>query len=44
MFHLDLNAEKYVNPERLENILSSQLMLWEELYGKGTDEPTLSVF
>ena len=42
MLHLDLNAEKYDSPERLYDILSRQLTLWEIQYGKGIDENTLS--
>ena len=42
VLHLDLNAEKYDAPERLEAILSNQLTQWEALYGKGEDETTLS--
>ena len=42
MLHLDLNAEKYDSPERLYDILSRQLTLWEIQYGKGVDENTLS--
>lgn len=42
VLHLDLNAEKYDSPERLVNNLSSQLSVWEQTYGKGEDEPTLS--
>lgn len=42
VLHLDLNAEKYDSPKALEAILSSHLTRWEELYGKGTDEQTLS--
>lgn len=42
VLHLDLNAEKYDSPERLVNILSTHLSYWEETYGKGEDEPTLS--
>ncbi len=41
VLHLDLNAEKYTSPERLEYILSNNLTQWEELYGKGEDEKTL---
>ena len=40
--HLDLNAEKYDSPERLYDILSHQLTLWEIQYGKGIDVNTLS--
>ena len=29
VLHLDLNAEKYDSPERLYDILSRQLTLWE---------------
>ena len=42
VLHLDLNAEKYDSPERLYDILSRQLTLWEIQYGKGIDENTLS--
>lgn len=42
VLHLDLNAEKYDSPERLYDILSRQLTLWEIQYGKGMDENTLS--
>lgn len=42
VLHLDLNAEKYDSPERLDSILSNQLTQWESRYGKGPDETTLS--
>lgn len=42
VLHLDLNAEKYTTPEALTAIISSYLTRWEELYGKGEDEQTLS--
>ena len=42
VLHLDLNAEKYDKPEKLHQILSSQLTLWEERYGIGSNEGTLS--
>ena len=42
VLHLDLNAEKYDSPERLNDILSRQLTQWEIQYGKGIDEATLS--
>lgn len=42
VLHLDLNAEKYDSPERLENIISRHLSQWELKYGKGIDESTLS--
>lgn len=42
VLHLDLNAEKYDSPQRLNDILSNQLTQWEIRYGKGEDENTLS--
>lgn len=42
VLHLDLNAEKYDSPERLDAILSNQLTQWEAVYGVGDDETTLS--
>ena len=42
VLHLDLNAEKYDSPERLDAILSNQLTQWEAIYGVGNDETTLS--
>ena len=42
VLHLDLNAEKYDAPERLEAALSYYLTQWEKLYGKGENETTLS--
>lgn len=42
VLHLDLNAEKYDAPERLEAILSNHLTQWEKKFGKGEDEITLS--
>ena len=42
VLHLDLNAEKYDSPDALDAILSTHLTRWEEIYGKGTDERTLS--
>ena len=42
VLHLDLNAEKYDTIESLNAILSYQLTQWEAIYGKGTDETTLS--
>lgn len=43
VLHLDLNAEKFDSPERLDALLSNQLTQWEELYGHGKDETTLSL-
>lgn len=42
VLHLDLNAEKYDEPQRLMSILSNHLTQWESKYGKGEDETTLS--
>ena len=42
VLHLDLNAEKYDSPERLDDILSRQLTQWELRYDKGPDENTLA--
>ncbi|WP_044653697.1 ATP-binding protein [Bacteroides congonensis] len=42
VLHLDLNAEKYDSPERLDAVLSNQLTQWEAVYGVGDDETTLS--
>ena len=42
VLHLDLNAEKYDSPDRLDAILSNQLTQWEAIYGRGEDETTLS--
>ena len=42
VLHLDLNAEKYDSPQALVEILSRQLTQWEQKYGKGEDEETLS--
>lgn len=43
VLHLDLNAEKFDRPEQLDALLSNQLTQWEELYGRGNDETTLSL-
>lgn len=43
VLHLDLNAEKFDSPERLDALLSNQLTQWEEIYGHGPDETTLSL-
>ncbi len=42
VLHLDLNAEKYTTQEALDNILNSNLVQWEKLYGKGEGETTLA--
>lgn len=41
VFHLDLNAEKYDCVENLELMLSRNLSLWEEQWGKNAAEVTL---
>ena len=40
ILHLDLNVEKYSNPEALDNILNTHLSLWEKSYGKEDFEKT----
>ncbi|MCR6505858.1 ATP-binding protein [Bacteroides muris (ex Fokt et al. 2023)] len=42
VFHLDLNAEKYDCKEALEQILSRNLSLWEDRWGRDAAEHTLS--
>ncbi|WP_087880599.1 ATP-binding protein [Parabacteroides timonensis] len=42
VLHLDLNAEKYVASESLSLLLSNHLTRWEEIYGVGKDESSLS--
>lgn len=42
VLHLDLNAEKYDSIHSLTAILSMHLTRWEDIYGKGKDEQTLS--
>ncbi len=42
VFHLDLNAEKYDSKEALEQMLSRNLSLWEEHWGKDMAEDTLA--
>jgi hypothetical protein len=34
VLHLDLNTGAYTTPEALKNKLSTQLLYWEEIYGK----------
>lgn len=41
VLYLDLNAEEYDSPDRLDAILSSQLTRWEVIYGEGKDKITL---
>ena len=42
VFHLDLNAEKYDSKEALEQVLSRNLSLWEDRWGKDVAEDTLA--
>lgn len=42
ILHLDLNAEKYDSPERLNIILNDYVTQWEARYGKGENEDSLS--
>ena len=42
VLHLDLNAEKFDSLKNLEAILSGYLNKWEDIYGKGEQEETLS--
>lgn len=42
VLHLDLNAEKFTTPEALNSLLDNHLCEWEQLYGKGAGENTLS--
>ena len=42
VLHLDLNAEKFDSVERLTGLINSYLVQWEELYGTGEGENTLS--
>ena len=42
VLHLDLNAEKYDDPQRLKDILERHLRKWEEIYktnGEGITQP-----
>lgn len=41
IMHLDLNVEKYTEPEALEHILDVQLSQWEQSYGKENYEKSL---
>lgn len=42
VLHLDLNAEKYTSPEALQIRLNTQLCQWETLYGRKSNEESLS--
>ena len=43
VLHLDLNIEKYASQESLDNILESNLVQWEKLYGADPSERSLSL-
>ena len=43
VLHLDLNIEKYNEPDSLNRILNRNLALWEELYGSNAAETSLSL-
>lgn len=43
ILHIDLNIEKYNNPESLNNILEKYLSKWEEQYGANPSERSLSL-
>lgn len=42
VLYLDLNAEKYTEEGSLDSMLNHFLLQWEELYGTGVGESTLS--
>lgn len=42
VFHLDLNAEKYDSKQALEQMLSRNLSLWEDQWGRDKAEDTLA--
>ncbi|MCR5077742.1 MAG: ATP-binding protein [Prevotella sp.] len=43
VLHLDLNTQKYDTPASLDEILNLNVSKWEELYGRYTEETTLSL-
>lgn len=43
VLHIDLNAEKYDAPERLDAILNNYLCHWENLYGSSPSETSFSL-
>ena len=43
VLHLDLNIEKYASHESLDNILESNLVQWEKLYGADPSERSFSL-
>ncbi|NDV67010.1 ATP-binding protein [Bacteroides sp. 224] len=42
VLHLDLNAEKYDAPEKLDAIIDRHLILWEDIWGKDERETTFA--
>ena len=43
VLHLDLNIEKYASQESLDNILETNLVQWEKLYGADSSERSFSL-
>jgi hypothetical protein len=43
ILHLDLNTERYVEPESLNRILEKNLLKWESIYGTGLGETSFSL-
>ncbi len=43
VLHLDLNIEKYASQESLDNILETNLVQWEKLYGADPSERSFSL-
>ena len=41
ILHIDLNTEKYENPESLDNILNDTVYKWEKIYGTEISETSL---
>ena len=43
VLHLDLNAEKFESPEKLNNLLNDALCKWERIYGSCESEKSFSL-
>ncbi len=43
VLHLDLNAEKFESPEKLNNLLNDALCKWERIYGSYESEKSFSL-
>ncbi len=43
ILHLDLNTGNFNTKDELSTVINRQLILWEELYGKGEGETTLGL-